>query len=249
MRRKIAVIGALTTMCLLSGCVKVKVNNGNVVVEALPEEENSAVNTMNTIIHDSASTVEKSTESNATKVTEITTTEGEASTELESSPTESISSSEKLPESVDYFEDVFSFDVPNGYAVLDDDTKTDTSRMYVHSERGKVVGSVFLNYPDTSEYSENEITAAYEKTIEKKYKVTTTGYLDTGDFKWDFYYGKLKGSKDDAKYGSVFVSAKDNTVVYLEFMHTEDYDDSAAIAKILNSFCYLVGEEEESSEK
>lgn len=248
MRRKIVVIGALTTMCLLSGCVKVKVDSGNVVVESLSEEETSAVNTMNTIIRDSESTIEKPTESNATKATEITDTEVEASTELESSPTETISS-EQLPENIDYFEDVFLFDVPNGYAVLDDDTKTETSRMYVHSERGKVVGSVFLNYPDTSEYNENEITAAYEKTIEKKYKVITTGYLDTGDFKWDFYYGKLKDSKDDAKYGSVFVSVKDNTAVYLEFMHAEDYDDSAAIAKILNSFHYLVGEEEESSEK
>lgn len=227
MKKKIVVIGTLALTCLLVGCVRVKVKNDNVVVEALSDEttEEAAVNTENV-----------STE----QVTTI---------EITDSPEDAVSGYDDLPEDTDYFEDVFSYDVPDGYAVLDDDTKTNNTRMYVHSDRGKVVGSVYFNYPNTKEYNENEINSAYKKIIEKKYDVTVTGYLDTGKFKWDVYTGKLKDSKDLDKFGSVFMCVKNNTVIYLEFMHVQDYDDSAAIRKILNSFDYVSNKEVSEDEK
>lgn len=249
LKRIYAVLGLSTSFILLTGChylkLSFKTSSPQVAVSteetstdcSVPSEKmfNSAV--INKQADTAAHLNDSAKDSNDEKVVEDYTTEGLI--------IDDTTGKKRETDSVDVFEELYTFNLPDGYVLLDDQYNTNTSKMYALAKRGKIVATIYMNYPDTQSYKETEIRTAYQEEVNQKYNILLNSKMEINNFCWDGYYGNLKN--EDDKTGYVLVDSNEGKTVYLEFMCVSSYDCALDVAEVLKSF-KLNKEEKEKDE-
>ena len=160
--KKIYIIFSISTgFILLTGChglkLSFKTSSPQVAVSTEETDRNSPasskkVSTQDTISKQADTTTAKSDDFTQ-DFSEEEITESDTSEELATKDNTKV---EEQSNSVDVFEELYTFDLPDGYVLLDDQYNTNTSKMYALAKRGKIVATIFMNYPDTLSYEESE---------------------------------------------------------------------------------------------
>lgn len=233
------VFGLSTSFILLTGChgLKLSFKTSSPQVAVSTEEANTNFTVSSKRVFND-STINKQANTAATQLDDsIKDSNGEKAAKDDTSEELSVDDTTEIKKetgSVDVFEELYTFSLPAGYVLLDDQYNTDTSKMYALAKRGKIVATIFMNYPDTQSYKETEIRTAYQEEVNQKYDILLNSKMEINNFCWDGYYGNLKN--EEGKTGYVLLDSNEGKTVYLEFMCISSYDCALDVAEVLKSF-------------
>lgn len=234
-RKWMSLLLVTLVMFSLSGCIKVTFKNQSQQMETTVDENAEGSAKVNEATTENDEDVIITGESNKTTEEKIVTgIPNEAVLDRDTEKT-------NVDTSKDVFTTLFKYDIPAGYQLLEDEYNTNTSKMYVLAKRNKVVATIYLNYVNTSEFTEEKVRQAYKNEIETKYNVIGTSEILQNGFNWDGYVGSLK--EDGTNTGYIHLSSYAGETVYIEFMCTKDYECALDVATLIKSFKYAEKEE------
>lgn len=258
MKKRNALVVISMTCLLLTGCgLKISFSNSSKPIVTSTESKTSKNNVTSEQVNNGGTTevsgVGSSSEETTTEVaseTEKATTEKsskEPASVTEEQKAEIVSQIGDKNDGADVLDTKFEFTVPDEYVLLEDEYTTNSSRMYALSSKGKIVATIFMNYVDTKDYSEEQVYNAYKEEIEKQYSVISTSEIEQNGFHWNGFFGYKK--EDDTKSGYVVFSTTEGATMYLEFMCVDSYECALDVAKVLMSFKSAGGSDTQSKKE